>query len=71
MGHITRRQSINQYPFLRHDKMQANNSKQKGNTGSKKKSRSRKQARELSLINYVFLYNMRVRKLESDNCVEC
>jgi len=38
-------QSINQsinIPLLRHDKMQANNSKQKGNTASKRKSRSRK-----------------------------
>jgi len=34
-------QSIN-IRLLRHDKMQANNSKQKGNTVSKKKSRSRK-----------------------------
>ena len=46
--------------------MQANNFKQKGNIVSKKKA-----ALENKPKNWVFLYNMRVRKLESDNCVEC
>jgi len=56
-------QSVN-IRLLRHGKMQANNSKQKGNAVSKKKCRSRKN-KPGNWAQYVFLYNMRVRKLES------
>jgi len=56
-------QSVN-IRLLRHGKMQANNSKQKGNAVSKKKCRSRKN-KPGNWAQYVFLYNRRVRKLES------
>ena len=49
--------------------MQANNSKQKGNTVSKKKAGLENKLENLRTWAYVFLYNMRVRKLDSDNCL--
>jgi len=50
-------------------KMQANNLKQKGNTVSKKKEHVQmiSQRTEPNMCSYI--YNMRLRKLEPDNCV--
>jgi len=51
--------------------MQANNnSKQKHNAVSKKKAGLEKQTNQRTESN-TFLYNIRVWKLELDNCVEC
>ena len=70
LSRVAINQSINQYSFVTAWQiLQANNSRQKGSTVSKEKACLDNKPKNWAY--YVFLYSMRVRKLESENCVEC